>query len=839
MFRLSLLAFLLTSPALAQPPSILLARDGKPLQPVIVASDASPRVKEAANDLATVLSKITGAKFAVVTGDGTSGIAVGLPRQLPALGQKEKWADPKPTERDDYLIQTRPAGIALLGATDAAVEHAVWDFLYRLGYRQFFPGEHWEVIPRTPDLSVAFDVKESPTYWTRRIWYGSGPWDYAVEPYRRWCVRNRTAGGIELNTGHAYGGITRGLRKEFEQHPEFYPLLKGERKASAGGQLCVGNEELRRLIVQYELEQFRKNPALDSVSLDPNDGGGWCECPTCKALGSISDRALTLANDVAAAVSAQYPGKLVGMYAYNFHSPPPSIRVHPNVVISVATAFLRGGQTLEESLSGWRKQGATLGIREYYGVNVWDRDQPAHARGGDLKYLARTIPDFHARGARFMSGESSDNWGPNGLGYYLAARMLWDVREANRLDELVEDFLTKAFGPTKEPMRAFYQQLDGSRPHLVADDQIGRMFRALAEARSLAGDDAAIQARLADLALYSHYCSLYHRYAQANGPARQAAFEALIRHAYRMRTTMMVHTKALYRDLDRRDKTIKLPAEARWEVPEAKNPWKSSKPFTSEEIATQIDTGIKGHPLVKFKFRPVAFSAKLVPATALKLPDGDPGEFGPGRGVQTYLVYAAQGPATIELKVTGGLIPHYRDRGHVKVTLWKLGGASETGEKETLVAQDRSCPPDGKEHTVTLPVKESGLYRLMIDDGMDKTQVKLPADLPVVAPSTQNAPMNSHHPQWMGYFYVPKGTKTIGLFGGEHGEVQDSQNRTVFWLNGRKRNFYAVEVPDGQDGKVWRVRYSRGDVRLLTVPPYFAPTPGQLLIPAEIVAKDR
>jgi hypothetical protein len=117
--------------------------------------------------------------------------------------------------------------------------------------------------------------------------------------------------------------------------------------------------------------------------------------------------------------------------------------------------------------------------------------------------------------------------------------------------------------------------------------------------------------------------------------------------------------------------------------------------------------------------------------------------------------------------------------------------------------------------------------------------VKLPADLSVVIPSTQDAPMNAHHGQWMAYFYVPKGTKTIGLFGGEHGEVQDSRNRTVFWLNGRKRDFYAVPVPEGQDGKAWRIRYGKSDVRLLTVPPYLAPTPGQLLVPAEVVEKDR
>lgn len=839
MTRLPLLALLAVAAAAPAAETVRLAADGKPLVPVVVSKDASPRIREAAGELAAYLGKMSGARFEVATGDGTTGLAVGLPGQFPALPFKDKWAKPAVAEREDYLLRTHPKGAYLLGATDQAVEHAVWDFLHRLGYRQFFPGDHWEVIPKVPDLSAAVDASESPSYRSRRIWYGFGAWDYAAKPYQQWCTRNRATGGMELHTGHAYGGIIRGLQKEFDKHPEYYPLINGERKPNKDAKLCLGNEELRKLVVEYEVEQFRKNPALDSVSVDPSDGGGWCECEKCKALGSVSDGALTLANEVAAGVNAKYPGKYVGMYAYAFHSPPPSIKAHPNVVVSVATAFIKGGLTVEEIMDGWAKQGATLGIREYYSVNTWDRDQPGHARGGDLAYLARTIPEFHAKGARFLSAESSDNWGPNGLGYYLAARMMWDVTEAKRLTELTEDFLTRAFGPAKEPMREFYKQLDGSKPHLVADDQIGRMYRALADARKLAADDPAVRARLHDLALYAHYCSLYQRYAAADGAARQAAFEALIRHAYRMRATMLVHTKALYRDLAGRDKTVSIPADATWNVPEGKNPWKSSAPFTQDEIAGFIADGVKRHQLVKLDFKPVVYSDRLVPITPLDPPAGDPGTLGPGRGLQAYLTRIDKAPADITLTITGGLIPHYRDRGNVKVALVKLGGASATGEKETLVAEDRSVPPDGKEHAVKLAVKEPGLYRLTVSDGMDRTEVTLPADLPIVVPSTQDAPMNSHHGQWMGYFYVPKGTKVIGLFGGEHGEVQDSRNRTVFWLNGRKRDYYAVPVPDGQDGRVWRIRYGRGDVRLLTVPPYFAPTPKQLLVPAEVLDADR
>jgi hypothetical protein len=78
----------------------------------------------------------------------------------------------------------------------------------------------------------------------------------------------------------------------------------------------------------------------------------------------------------------------------------------------------------------------------------------------------------------------------------------------------------------------------------------------------------------------------------------------------------------------------------------------------------------------------------------------------------------------------------------------------------------------------------------------------------------------------------------IGLFGGEHGEVRDSANRAVFWLNGREPNYYSVAVPEGEDGKLWHIRYGRGAIRLLTVPPYFARTASELLLPAEVVKKD-
>ena len=819
------------------PTRVSLAVNGKPLETIVTGEGATDRTREAATTLARYLSRITGAEFKVSTGDGSRGLAIGLPGDFPKLPLTRRWAEPEPREREDYLLRTHAQGVYLLGATELAVEHAAWDFLYRLGYRQFFPGDRWEILPQSPELAVALDVEESPDYLARRIWYGFGAWDYNAQPYRDWCARNRATSGIELKTGHAYGGIIRALQTKFDQHPEFYALVDGKRNVSGQAKLCIGNPDVRKLVVEFAAGQFDRDPASDSISMDPSDGGGWCECDRCAELGSITDRALLLANQVAAAVTGKYPGKLIGMYAYNYHSPPPSIKPHPQVVVSVATAFLKGGLTLDEIIDGWSKRGTTLGIREYYSVNTWDRDMPAATRGSNLDYLKRTIPEFHDRGACFMSAESSDNWGPNGLGYYLAARILWDVDEAQRLDELIGDFLSRSFGPAQEPMAEFYRQLDGSRPHLVFNDQLGRMFRALQRAGSLA-DTPEIRGRIDDLGLYARYVDLYHRYAISEEESRQAAFERLIRHAYRMRGTMLIHTKALYRDLVRRDKSVSIPPGAEWNVPEEKNPWKSSEPFSEDESASFLDEGIERYPLTKLDFKPVEYSGDLVTASKLNLPEVDPGELGPGRHEQTFFTFVEESPRAIELHITGGLIAHYRNRGNVRVELWKVRGASQTGERETLVAQDHSVGPDGTERTVKLTARETGLYKIVVRDGGDRTRVTWPAGRRMTVTSSVDTPMNAHYTSWMLYFYVPKDTEVIGLHGGGHGEIHDSAGRPVFWLNGREPNFYSVAVPEGQDGKLWRIRYGRGPVRLLTVPPCFARSAEELLLPREVVESD-
>ncbi|HQL65700.1 MAG TPA: hypothetical protein PLS78_07575, partial [bacterium] len=135
----------------------------------------------------------------------------------------------------------------------------------------------------------------------------------------------------------------------------------------------------------------------------------------------------------------------------------------------------------------------------------------------------------------------------------------------------------------KDNMKEFYELIDKDNKPLLTEDLIGRMYRSLAEAKKKT-KDLAIQSRINDLILYTRYVELFKKYSETRGEERQQAFEDVIKFAYRIRNTMMVHSYALYRDLPNRDKGVKVPDEAKWNVPEGKNPWKSSQPFTEEEI---------------------------------------------------------------------------------------------------------------------------------------------------------------------------------------------------------------------------------------------------------------
>ncbi len=758
--------------------------------------------KKSAEFLAGKLRKIYGKEFQITDGNGKSGIAVGTPADFPELAIKLE-------HPQEILVKTHAEGIYVIGATARAVDYAVGKLLYQIGYRYYFPMGKWEIYPEKPQSELSLDISEKPDYLTRSIWPGWGIWpDFRKSTNfdAEWKKINGL-GGIDLKTGHAYGRFIAQNRKEFDAHPEYFALYKGERKST---KLCISNPGLRKLICDYALESFRKAPETESFSMDPSDGGGWCECEPCVKLGTPSDRAVTLANAVAEAVNAEFSGKLIGMYAYNMHSPPPSIRVHPQVVVCIATSFILGGWSVDKLIEGWRRQGASIGIREYYTAGL----PPGRGKATNLDYLAGSIPDFRDKGARFMIAESSDSWGPGGLGYYLAAQLLWNVKADP--EQIKADFFRNAFPQSEAEMRQFYQLIDGSKRRPLNADLLGRMYRSLAKARPLAVGEME-RSRVDALVYYTRIAELQFLYETSETVEN---YEQLYSFIASVREERLVHSYAMSRD-----SRIMVRSQLKGKnLPSIK--WTATPPPDAGDAEKFIREGVEKYQLLDFT--PVEYSSDLRLVT---LPgENQTGDLGTTRGQRRFYIWSDGSPVT--LQVTGGLIKHYRNRGNVRMQLIQIGGPSADGTLETLIQEDASVPPDGEKHSVTLTPKYPGLHWVTIDDGKDRSRIEWPVNLPAAMPVEQENVLEFNGTF---YFYVPKGCRTLGFYAKtSRGGIFAPDGKLMKDL--RKSNgFYSFEIPEKYTGKVWSIRNAAGVIRLLTVPSELSLNSKYLLLPNEIV----
>lgn len=560
-----------------------LAAKGKALVPIVVGAKANASVRHSAEELRDMLQKITGAAFRIQTGDGRRGLAVGMQGDFPGLAADARLAAAARAAGDDptvrltmfqsYVLLSHAGGLQAVGATELAVEYAIWDLLQRCGYRQFFPGETWEIIPRSPDLTLAVDTLEKPDYYDRRIccmgmtqW-----WDWfmknRVTLHGFWGSRTPYLPDMPLKwknnfieNSHAYSFIVRDYADVFKAHPEWMAFSRGKRGDSTF--LCIAQPGLRDFIAQYAVDYLKKYPDNWCVSLEPTDGDGWCECAECAKLGNISNRPVLLANTAAEAIDKAFPNeiKLVGMYGYGRHWQPPDLKVHDRVVVTVTTSTLCAGEgnnpPMEERLAGWAKQAKHVGVYDYWALFAWGGWTPGHSPAGNLKYLADVIPRYHELGARCWLSEADDAWGACGLGYYLSTRLFWNVKDGKNAGAIVEDFLDKAFGPAKEPMRAYFTAIDGrhgaspGNPNAIMS-RVKQMYPALLRARALARDPA-IRRRVDQFLLYTRFMELFARYYYAQertdfkldgvteADVRETVKE-FMRLAYQIRNTDMVN----------------------------------------------------------------------------------------------------------------------------------------------------------------------------------------------------------------------------------------------------------------------------------------------------------
>lgn len=862
----------LLSVAAAQPLFVIAAK-GQPQCVIALPVGAKERLMPIAQELQHWLGEIIGNLPAIDTfSPKTKSIVLGTAKDFPQQAKKERLSE---LGNEGFVVRTEKQNLRLLANTDLGLSHAVFAFLEAIGCRWFFPDPVWTVVPKQPDLTVQLYLRERPAFRWRRIWYGWGPRTPKLQAdYEAWMRRNRQYGDFPVDCGHAYERYI--PHREFEKHPEWFALVSGKRQPT---QLCVSNPEVQQRVIEGVLNLFRKDPNRIMASVEPNDGGGHCECENCQAIGSVSDQVFFFANKIAEALQKEFPERFVGLLVYAYHSDPPKFRLLPNVYVEITTGFRYTKLTFDEQVSAFKKLGATVGVYDYFSVYPWDFDLPGAAKAGRFYELANAIKHYHRLGMVSYTAESSCNWGPNGLGYWIAAKLMWNPKLDPKA--LVKDFCEKAFGRAAEPMRRLYERWAKGERFSARTLKLALLDLQDAYKRE---SDPQVQQRLNRIAMYLHWLRLwldYDRSARWNqwGKVVTATPDEILRRARevivfsrRIMDTGLIHTYpmlftewfdhrfAALRKLEGVDlKQVEGWKQERTDIP------------TEEEVRQFFLDDLKRFAdLTAVEIVGRQYGGRLVPV-AQKLPKAVKmwGEVKRSSLFVESGVHYFVGRKGERLRLT--YTPF--DAGHTIDCRWTL---KRVDRQEQIVAQGQAKAEKGKPATIELSIPADGIYAF--DPGTDywkAAQIEFderPLSVWCGRYDEPNKPRQMPLRLWLPrgeplYFFVPKGVKhfVIGIVAGgdpytdltvetadgtvivkerivsgdqisvivdedvrQYGEISEMAKHAILPAHQK-----SVTVPKGKDGQIWRLRLSslRCIVELYDVPPYLARHPAELLVP--------
>ena len=484
-----------------------------------------------------------GGDWIVVGGAATNAAARRLPPVGGAGAADRPAGEARP---ESYRIRTLRVGtrrvVHLAGGGRVGTLYAAYDLLHRLGCRWFAPGPDHEEIPRIARVgevnaaaAASFDTRgfhawedrgdEAFLLWMARnrlnywcveqdshplmrklgIRMSCGAHDAQklfLDPAGAWPYDHPKFAGDERDAkgnrrradpyvvGKAYRGDADGDGKlsRFEAHPEWFALVGGKRvpgiRGEFGTNYCTSNPDATAEFMNNYVRALIDGPYRDAdvVRFWTLDGGKWCQCPACKALGTPTDRNLLLVHQLDRRIkAARRAGKIhrpliVRFLAYADVLSPPS-RPLPkdfDYRTCVATFFpiVRSyvypfadprsprNARYHRQLLGWaadakRHYRGKICIGEYYNVSGY-KCLPICF----MHTMAADIPTYHRLGARHFHYMhcTTANMGNKALTNYQMARQLWDVK--TDCEALWADYFARRYGPAAATMRRFHESLE-------------------------------------------------------------------------------------------------------------------------------------------------------------------------------------------------------------------------------------------------------------------------------------------------------------------------------------------------------------------------------------------
>ncbi|MGC8782766.1 MAG: DUF4838 domain-containing protein [Armatimonadota bacterium] len=438
---------------------LTLATGSRARLPILVQYGATPTERYAAEELASHLQQITGARFElreVHPGEvPQNGIIVGPGHLAEAVFPDVKLGE---FDGEQLTIRTKGNYLLLAGGRPRGTLYAVYRFLStQCGVRWWAP---WAThIPKKSTLRLpALAIEEKPAFEYREpFWYPAFDGDWAARNYYNGNSARLTEkhGGKIIYKGfvHTFYPLVP-PEQYFEKHPEWYSLIGGKRTYQHA-QLCCTNPELREFLVERVRQWLKESPEASIISISQNDWAGWCECENCKAIdereGSHAGSVLDMVNYIAERLEKEFPHVAFDTLAYQYtRKPTKTLKPRHNVIVRLCSIECNFAQPLEhpsnqafaDDIRGWSKMSNRLYVWDYT-TNFAHYVQP-HP---NYFSLGPNVRFFHQHGVRglFEQGAYQSHGSEfSELRAWVLAQLLWNPYQDDR--KLIDEFLKGYYG---------------------------------------------------------------------------------------------------------------------------------------------------------------------------------------------------------------------------------------------------------------------------------------------------------------------------------------------------------------------------------------------------------
>jgi len=520
------------NPPAGKSTAFALVKEGRPLAPLVLAPDATPRNREAARELATAIRNISGAEVEILeaTPATAPARAVWIGRQ-PGMEKLFPGVDLELTQPEEIRLVTTTDHLLIAGRDRFDPKHftipgqfepiegkqweygtanAVYTFIQdALGVRWVLPGPLGVDYVESPSITVQpLDVRYHPQFRLRMgilNMYDQGT--VRGGAIRDWARHQRMLlDSLDIDGGHAF---TEWWERYGETRPELFALQPDGTRGTIPAEghhkkICEGEPAVWDVWLEEVGQTLEENPMkmIFNVSANDNWSTGHCVDPRSQAWDPprdqagelvtynyadgvrlqrppMSDRYVTFANKLAEKLKAKYPDRelFVSQAAYGGTSrqAPVSARPHDNVIIlSVHNFLFRGKAEREEQMrmfDDWSKLAKTFIWRPNMGGSSgWSWGTP------DVGFT-RAAHDLKWVAERGTIGIFIDmiwdHWGTQGPLYYLLAQLAWNpYQDAN---VILEDFCQRSYGPAGATMLTYWRLMETMRDRI--EDESPTRFR--------------------------------------------------------------------------------------------------------------------------------------------------------------------------------------------------------------------------------------------------------------------------------------------------------------------------------------------------------------------------